>query len=285
METKLVSVEEIKARPAPESESLADSIGLVGQRDPINVRPIKENGYLYEIASGNRRYWSLVAQGQEEVWVVILDADDMQFCLDALVLNSGTPNFMDESDQIRVLIEEYGYTKEEVSRTVGLSLSTVQSRVDLYEKLIEEFRGQVRLGHIKYSATIDLVKLPKHRQELFWGRMQAEIEVEDRTGITIRDCQQEYRDYKNESILDLLPIVQETPKIQGVSNSIPEDDQLTPLHEENTTEREILVGVASIYQKLSERSWAARTAKGDRAFLEEVVEELRELLTSWVRGT
>lgn len=284
METKLVNVEEVKARPAPESESLADSIGLVGQRDPINVRPIQENGYLYEIASGNRRYWSLVAQGAEKVWVVILEADDMQFALDALSLNSGSPNFMDEADQIKILMEEHGFEKEEIAKTVGLSVSTVQDRIALYKKLIPEFQSRLRLGHLKYSAALELVKLPRHRQVIFLQRILEEIETGEQNTITIRNCQDEYRNYKDEGITDLLNIAQETSKIQGENSLISEDDQLTPLREENSREQEILAQVTGVYQKLSERPWAARTAKGDRAFIEEVVEELGELLTSWVRG-
>jgi ParB/RepB/Spo0J family partition protein len=278
MALKLVAVDLIKARQSPDAPQLADSLGLIGQRDPINVRPMENGQYKYEIASGNRRFWSMVGQGVTEVWVVILPSDDVTFYVDTLTLNSGTPNFMDEADSIRHLIEDEGMTKEEIAQTTSLSLSTVQSRVDLYEKLIPEFQRYMRVGQLKYSGTIDLVKLPKHRQLSFFQRMQREIDEGKRSMVSVRECQQEYRAYKEERIQGMFDI--ETPSA-AVLVGLEEEGVSIP---HDAVENQSQSALEALYETLVNHQWAARTSKGDREFMAEFEEEFGRLLDDLRKG-
>jgi len=308
MNLELVDVRRIKSRPAPDSSGLEESLGMVGQRDPINVRPLTENGFDYEIVSGNRRFHSLVQQNAEKVWVVILEVDNMEFALDGLILNSGTPNFMDEADHIKELIERHSHSKTEIAQTVGWSLSTVQQRVDLYEKLIDKFQEKLRWGEITYSATINLVKLPKHRQKEFLERMEKEIELGDKTKITARDCQEEYRDYRDAKAIALLtdiaddtptPTVSpDDPKLLTENMAVeslvveaedfndpvfdfdpfdePTQDETTPLADQSDSTH--LADLIALSEELSERKWAARNGKGDMSFIREVSERLNAFI-------
>lgn len=273
-----VPIDQIKCREAAPSEELSISLLERGQRDPINVRPIKEGPYRFEIASGNRRFWSLVGQGAETVWVCIIEATDVEFALDALTLNSGTPNFLDEAEQIVTLMEEYGVTKEAIAKSSGMAISTVDFRIRLITRLHSGFQEMMRGGSITYSAALQLLKLPLPRQEKFLAQVKEELEDGTRNKVTIQDCIAEYRAYKEEGIMDLGDIVTSTPNMfdPGSEGTVRVNGLMT--NDANSTPNLNSRCLTDLLDRLKVHQWASRTAKKDLKFIEELLVEYDGIL-------
>ena len=132
---------------------LADSIASIGIIQPIVVRKL-DSGY-FQIIAGERRWRAARIAGLDEVPVRIIDADDRLTAELALVENLQREdlNPVEEAMGYKTLMEEYGLTQEEMSRTVGKSRPVIANSVRLLSlsqpvlKMVEE--GTLSAGHGK----------------------------------------------------------------------------------------------------------------------------------------
>lgn len=198
---KAVKISEIDRSTAPTNKEQQESLGLRGMRQPIRLweYPLDTSEYKYRVVDGRRRIEDWIALKQKEyqagmsidavdtVEIVSLaedkiligalvynydELDEENMHLDALTLNSGKNNYMDEADHISYLMTEETYTVEDVASSVNLSISTVLNRLDLIHKLIFEYQDKLRDGGIKVSAAHELVKISKESQiELYWQEL------------------------------------------------------------------------------------------------------------------
>lgn len=137
---------------------LADSIRQHGLIQPIVVRPM---GAGYQIVAGERRWRACRMLGQNEVSAIIKDFTDEETAQIALIENIQREdlNPIEEAQAYRSLMEEYGMTQEQLSKTVGKSRSAIANAVrllNLPEALVEMLRKkEISAGQAKAIAAVD----------------------------------------------------------------------------------------------------------------------------------
>lgn len=140
-----------------ELDELADSIRNHGIIQPILVRPL--DGGRYEIVAGERRWRAAQRAGLNAVPVLIQDWSDQQALEAALVENiqRADLNPMEEAEGLQRLLDEFGYTQEELARVVGKSRSHVTNMLRLLQlpssvrEMVET--GKLSMGHARALLT------------------------------------------------------------------------------------------------------------------------------------
>ena len=131
---------------------LAESIKTHGVIQPIMVR---KAGRGYEIVAGERRYRASRMAGLTEIPAIVRELDDSQTMQLALIENLQRQDLspMEEAQGYRTLMDSYGFSQEEVARTVGKSRSAVANTLRLLG-LPEEIKpfleeGRLSAGHAR----------------------------------------------------------------------------------------------------------------------------------------
>lgn len=140
-------------------QELADSIEQYGLIQPITVRKL-DSGY-YQIIAGERRWRASRLVGLTEVPVRVIEADDRRTAELALVENLQREdlNPIEEAKGYKTLIDEYGLTQEEASKSVGKSRSAVANAMRLLAlspavmEMVE--KGNLSAGHARALVSID----------------------------------------------------------------------------------------------------------------------------------
>ena len=130
----------------PESLSeLADSIAQHGVLQPILVRPIFAGGY--QLVAGERRWRAAKMAGLTEIPAIIKDMDDREFMEISLIENLQREDLtpVEEARGFNTLMENYGLTQEDVSKSVGKSRSAIANTMRLL-KLPEEVLEMIENG-------------------------------------------------------------------------------------------------------------------------------------------
>ena len=119
-------------------QELADSIAQYGLIQPITVR--RREGGFYQIIAGERRWRACRMAGLVEVPVRVIEADDRRVAELALVENLQREdlNPIEEALGYKSLIEEYGLTQEEASKSVGRSRPAIANAMRLLSLSKEE---------------------------------------------------------------------------------------------------------------------------------------------------
>lgn len=135
-------------------QELADSIAHNGIMQPILVRPLKDPG-TYEIVAGERRWRAAKLADLQKVPVIIREMTDKTALELALVENIQRSDLspVEEAAGYQRLIDEFSYTQEELSETVGKSRSHVANLLRLLN-LPEEVKemlanGDLTMGHAR----------------------------------------------------------------------------------------------------------------------------------------
>ena len=112
-------------------EQLAESIRQHGVLQPILVRPQIYGGY--QIVAGERRYRASRMAGLSEIPAVIRELGDSETMQLALIENLQREDLsvLEEAKGYKTLIDEYGFSQEDVARTVGKSRSAVANTLRL----------------------------------------------------------------------------------------------------------------------------------------------------------
>lgn len=161
-----VSVSKIKPNPyQPRKtfdqkalEELSESIKENGLFQPILLR---ETLVGYEIISGERRYRASKLAGLKTVPAIIYDYTDQQMMEVALVENIQREDLsiVEEARSYQSLIDNLGYTQEQLANKVGKSRSHVANIIRLLkldDDILESVdKGLLSMGHVKVLITID----------------------------------------------------------------------------------------------------------------------------------
>lgn len=137
---------------------LAESISKYGILQPIIV---KQNGPLYEIIAGERRWRAAKIAGLEEVPVQLKQFDKKTMTEVALIENIQRENLnaVEEAEAYQKLIEDYGLSQEEVAQRVSKSRSTITNSLRILKlnenilNLIKE--GKLTQGHARALLSIE----------------------------------------------------------------------------------------------------------------------------------
>jgi len=117
-------------------EELAESLKEHGLVQPIIVRP---SGTGYEILVGERRWRAAQLAGAKSIPAVIREAEASECLQIALVenLHRDDLNGIEEATAYRQLMEDFGFSQDEISQKVGKSRSTVANALRLLQLPVE----------------------------------------------------------------------------------------------------------------------------------------------------
>ena len=152
--------------------ALADSIKRHGILQPLLVRPY---GSGYQIVAGERRWRAARMLGMTEVPVQIREFSDSESMQIALIENLQRENLnpIEEAQGYFELMESFGMTQDEISKTVGRSRSAVANAIrllNLPEKIRDMLEdGDLTVGHAKALMAFDDEGLMTEAAEKAWG--------------------------------------------------------------------------------------------------------------------
>jgi ParB family chromosome partitioning protein len=167
----------------PESlRELADSIREHGILQPLVVS--REPSGVYRLIAGERRLQAARLAGRRTVPVVVREAADRELLELALVenLQRADLNPIETAAAYRRLIEEHGYTQEQVAVRVGKSRAAVANALRLLQ-LEAEIRRSVAAGEISEGHARALLGLPEGPRRLeVWREVV-------RRGLSVRETE------------------------------------------------------------------------------------------------
>lgn len=152
---------------------LAKSIEAHGVLQPILVRPLLSGGY--QIVAGERRYRASRMAGLKEIPVVIRELSDSETMQLALIENLQREDLsvLEEAMGYRTLMDTYGFSQEQVAKTVGKSRPAIANTLRLLS-LPDEIKamlnsGELSPGHARALLAIenknDAIKAAKETVE------------------------------------------------------------------------------------------------------------------------
>ena len=111
-------------------QELATSIAQIGVLQPILVRPA-DNGY--ELIAGERRWRAAGIAALDVIPAIVRTTDDMSSMEQALVENLHRADLtpLEEAAAYHQLIEDFGFTHEQVAERVGKSRSAISNALRL----------------------------------------------------------------------------------------------------------------------------------------------------------
>ena len=133
---KISEIEPNRTQPRKEFDEqalseLAESISQHGLLQPLLVRPLTLGGY--QIVAGERRYRASRMAGLTEVPVIIKELTDTETMEIALIENLQREDLspVEEALGYKALIDENGFSQEEVAKSVGKSRPAVANALRL----------------------------------------------------------------------------------------------------------------------------------------------------------
>lgn len=165
---KISEIEPNRSQPRKEFDEkalseLAESISKHGLLQPLLVRPLPLGGY--QIIAGERRYRACRMAGITEVPVIIRELGDTETMEIALIENLQREDLtpIEEALGYQVLIDEHGFSQEEVAQSVGKSRPAIANSLRLLKlpqsilDLVSD--GKISAGHARALLTLDDEKL------------------------------------------------------------------------------------------------------------------------------
>jgi ParB family transcriptional regulator, chromosome partitioning protein len=190
-------LEEIKPNPHQPRASfdeaglalLAESIAEVGVLQPVVVRSVPGG---FQLIAGERRWRAARKAGLHHIPAVIREGDDRASLTEALVENLQREDLspLEEAGAYQQLLEDFGYTHEEVGRRVGRSRSAVTNTLRLLQLpptiqgMLE--RGELSAGHARSLLGVEdrafVEHVARRAVEEGWSVRQVEEAVRLRQG-------------------------------------------------------------------------------------------------------
>lgn len=165
---KISEIEPNRSQPRKEFDEkalseLAESISKHGLLQPLLVRPLPLGGY--QIVAGERRYRACRMAGITEVPVIIRELGDTETMEIALIENLQREDLtpIEEALGYQVLIDEHGFSQEEVAQSVGKSRPAIANSLRLLKlpqsilDLISD--GKISAGHARALLMLEDEKL------------------------------------------------------------------------------------------------------------------------------
>ncbi len=142
-----------------ELRELAGSIREKGLLQPILIRPAGEG--RYEIVAGERRWRAAQMAGLHEVPVIVREMDDRAALEVALIENvqRSDLNALEEAQGYQRLIDQFGYTQQQLADVIGKSRSHVANTLRLLKLPKDVLRmihdGALSAGHARALVATD----------------------------------------------------------------------------------------------------------------------------------
>jgi ParB family chromosome partitioning protein len=163
-----------KAIDQEKLEELARSIAHHGLLQPITVRKDPESDD-YVVVAGERRYRAHQLLGRERIEAIIRKTDPNSAFEIALIENLQREDLspLEEAAGYARLMEEFGYTQEQVAEKVGKARSTITSILSL-NRLPERIKTECATSDIaSKSILIEVARLSSEEKQLaFWDTVK-----------------------------------------------------------------------------------------------------------------
>ena len=137
---------------------LSNSIAQEGVLQPILV---VRRGDRYEIVAGERRFRASKAAGKDSIPAILTEVGERESLKLALVENIQRDdlNPIEEARAFQVMIEEFGWTQEELGRYLGKDRSTISNTLRLLRLPAEAqnllAHGELSAGHVRTLIRLD----------------------------------------------------------------------------------------------------------------------------------
>ena len=230
----------------PALAELAESIRTRGVLEPLIVTPLEDG--RYQLIAGERRLRAAVKAGLGSVPVLLRDADGQASLEIALIENLQREdlNPVDEARAYKMLVEEFGRTHAEISRSVGKDRSTVSNLLRILrlpQSVLDQVsRGTLSVGHARVLLNLEE---PAAQEELArrmviegWSVRQAERFgghlIEQRPGPARNRS-------KGGGRTSLAPERTEDPEVARVEEALPRDRGAAPPWISRGTDRDPLL--------------------------------------------
>lgn len=166
MEITMIPIEDIKANPYQPRKhfdeqkliELSESITNFGILSPIHVKEADSGGYI--LIAGERRLRAAQMAGLTIVPTILVDYDEGEMREVALLENVQREdlNAIEEASGYHEIIEQLGYTQDQLAKKIGKSREHVTNMLRLL-KLPESIQnyvvdGKLSMGHIRAIASI-----------------------------------------------------------------------------------------------------------------------------------
>lgn len=183
---------------------LSDSIRTYGILQPLTVRKMPGG---FELVAGERRLRAARMAGLAEVPCLLLEVDDRQSGMIALVenLQRRDLDYIEEAAGLARLMRTYGLNQEQAAAQVGKSQSAVANKLRLL-KLGQPVLDALRAHHLTERHARALLRLPEDEARL------AALEVIAREGMTVA---------KTEQYIEQLLAEPAEPKVQRPKRILP----------------------------------------------------------------
>ncbi|WP_336293771.1 ParB/RepB/Spo0J family partition protein [Bartonella sp. CB169] len=166
---KFVPIESISCNPhnprrnftESELDNLAQSIRQHGIVQPIIVRPSRDHPHKFELIAGERRWRAAQRANLNELPVIVRDVDDKTAFELAIIENvqRADLNPIEEAIGYEILLNEHGYTQEDLAQVIGKSRSYVANALRLLKlpQKVQKFliNGELSVGHARCLITVD----------------------------------------------------------------------------------------------------------------------------------
>ena len=166
---RLVPVERIRPNPdqprrqftEDQMAELANSIREKGVIQPLILRPDPENGDMYEIVAGERRWRAAQTVQLHEVPALIREYSDTEVLEIAIIENvqRADLNAIEEAAGYRQLMDRFGHTQEQIAEALGKSRSHVANLLRLLtlpddvQDMVKD--GRLSAGHARALVSTD----------------------------------------------------------------------------------------------------------------------------------
>lgn len=170
-------------------EELANSIKVNGILQPILVRPRIAGGY--EIVAGERRYRAALRAGLTKVPVVIRELSDEDTLALALIENLIREDIgpMETARAFRRLMDDFGWTQEEMGQRVGKSRPAIANSLRLLE-LPPTIQVSLEKGDLNEGHARALLGDRRNRQDSnFLKRQQDVYQQAVNKGLSVREVE------------------------------------------------------------------------------------------------
>lgn len=146
-------------------EELKQSIKKQGVLEPVLVRPLAHG--TYELVAGERRWRAAQAIGMKDVPAIIRQLTDQQALEYSLIENIQREdlNALEEARGYARLLDEFGYTQEDIASAVGKDRATVANLLRLL-KLPPEVQHALASGHISAGHAKVLVSIEQSQRQI-----------------------------------------------------------------------------------------------------------------------
>lgn len=145
--------------PEEDIETLARSLREKGLIQPLLVRPVADG--TYQIVAGERRWRAAQRAGLHTIPVIVRELDDKDTLEIAIVENVQRSDLtpLEEAQAYRMLMDEYGYTQQQLAESIGKSRSHIANTLrlmtlpDSVKHHIES--GTLSAGHARALVAMD----------------------------------------------------------------------------------------------------------------------------------